>query len=126
MILDGAFRYSASTLCSASATRGPLKLEIISLKVQTGWTRLRAAWHLSSSMRGPTNAGGKELEPGKLIERREIFDNGKWRSLTHLGYFQAGVLDEGTIWGIYHQSGFGGGSPEQRKQIAPGTDWVAV
>jgi len=89
------------------------------------WKKNRQAWLLGLLTRRRNNPGTEELEPGMVIERRQGFDNLKWRSLAQRGIRQAGVLEDGTIWSIY-QFGFGEALSEQREQIARGTDWVAV
>src|SRR5262249_1902145 len=60
------------------------------------WKQNGEAWVIST-LRAPVGVH-QELEPGKIISRCEDFDNKRWACLTKFGVFQAGVLNNGTLW----------------------------
>jgi hypothetical protein len=66
---------------------------------------------------------GFENHP-RLLQRWPGFDKTKWRSLSQVARFQAGVREDGTawLWGLSAPPSSG----EEGVQIGHGSDWVAV
>jgi hypothetical protein len=94
-----------------------------------GWKRDGQAWALHSDTR-EGSTGQIELEKGLFQERAQRFDNTKWRSLSSVMAYEAGVREDGTLW-TWRAAEFWKGSSEEdflMKPVRIGTeaDWAMV
>jgi len=89
------------------------------------WKRDGEAWVLRPER--TADGGRRELEPGRVMERRADFDKKKWKCLAQASPFQAGVLEDGTLWfwqfvGSFRALILHG----QEDQLGHDSNWVAV
>lgn len=98
-------------------------------RVIYGWKKDGLAWVLHSDLR-ESSTGQIELEKGLFLERAARFDNTRWRSLSSVMAYEAGVREDGTLW-TWRAAEVWKNFKEENFLMAPvqfgtGTNWAQI
>ncbi len=93
------------------------------------WKADGSAWWLHHTSQ-PPRTGAAEGEPGTVIERMRGLDNLRWQSLARFRSLEAGVREDGTLWGWKlgppAKPGPDSAYSPKLAQVGKDTDWCAV